>query len=236
MNIAIIGYGKMGKTIEGIAKARGHNIVYASSAPLSSPEVLNIADVAIEFTGPEAAVDNILMCIEAGVPVVCGTTGWLDRWDIVEDKIKKSHGSFFYASNFSLGVNVFFALNKKLAQLMSGFDNYQVEMEEIHHIHKKDAPSGTAITLAEGIIEYKSKYIDWSLMPNKKENTVPITAIRENEVPGTHSIRYISENDKIEITHEAFNRVGFAQGAVIAAEWLPGKTGMLGMNDLLKIN
>jgi 4-hydroxy-tetrahydrodipicolinate reductase len=234
MNIAIIGYGKMGHAIEGIARECGHNIVYASSEPLYSANVLKSADVAIEFTRPEAAVDNILTCVKSGIPIVSGTTGWLDRWDIIKREVEKNQGSFFYASNFSLGVNLFFALNAKLARMMNPHGEYEAGMEEIHHIHKKDAPSGTAITLAEGIINNHDQYTGWSLEKDQN-NLLHIDAIRENEVPGTHTIRYISPNDKIEITHEAFNRTGFARGAVTAAEWLPGKTGVLGMNDLLNL-
>lgn len=236
MNIAIIGYGKMGKTIEQIAQSRGHNIVYASSEPLTSGTVLKTADAAIEFTQPEAAVDNIMVCAEAGVPIVCGTTGWLDRWDIVTREVKKMHGTLFYASNFSLGVNLFFALNKQLAKLMGDQGQYQASMTEIHHIHKKDAPSGTAITLAEGLINNHPAYSKWHLGDKGQTNSLPIRDIREGEVPGTHSIRYTSQQDAIEITHEAFGREGFALGAVIAAEWLPRQFGILGMDDLLDTN
>ncbi len=233
MNIAIIGYGKMGKTIEGIARERGHNIVYASNDSLTSASVIKTADVAIEFTQPDAAVDNILVCAEAGVPVVCGTTGWLDRWDIVTREVKKMHGTLFYASNFSLGVNLFFKLNKQLAALMATHDAYAARMTEIHHVHKKDAPSGTAITLAEGLIENHPVYSKWHLGEDDQTGSLPIKDIREGEVPGTHSIRYTSNQDAIEITHEAFGREGFALGAVIAAEWLPGQFGIVGMDDLL---
>ncbi len=235
MNIAIIGYGKMGKTIERMATSRNHRIVYASNDPLMSASAIANADVAIEFTQPDAAVDNILVCAEAGVPVVCGTTGWLDRWDVVTKEVKKMHGTLFYASNFSLGVNLFFALNKSLAKMMAKHEQYTAEMTEIHHIHKKDAPSGTAITLADGIIGEHPRYDHWKLKGSEEEGDLPIKDIREGEVPGTHSIRYTSEQDAIEITHEAFGREGFALGAVIAAEWLPGKTGILGMDDLLDI-
>jgi 4-hydroxy-tetrahydrodipicolinate reductase len=233
MNIAIIGYGKMGKTIEGIARDRGHHIVYASNDPLTSADKIQTADVAIEFTQPDAAVDNILVCAEAGVPVVCGTTGWLDRWDIVTREVKKMRGTLFYASNFSLGVNLFFKLNRQLAALMAKHDAYRAGMTEIHHIHKKDAPSGTAITLAEGLIDNHPGYTKWHLGDDEKQDSLPIKDIREGEVPGTHSIRYTSNQDAIEITHEAFGREGFALGAVIAAEWLPGRFGIVGMDDLL---
>jgi 4-hydroxy-tetrahydrodipicolinate reductase len=233
MNIAIIGYGKMGKTIEGIAKERGHTIIYASNEMLLSAREIERADVAIEFTQPESAVDNILLCAEAGIPIVSGTTGWLSRWDQVCREVNKFHGSFFYASNFSLGVNLFFQLNRKLAKMMATHSNYAASITEIHHVHKKDAPSGTAITLAEDIIDQHPGYTKWNLGKALENDSLAIEDIREGEVPGTHIIRYTSEHDKIQIEHEAFGRMGFATGAVVAAEWLPGKTGIWGMKDLL---
>lgn len=238
MNIALVGYGKMGKAIEIIAKERGHNI----SATISSSNKEDIyslnssnTDVVIEFTQPESAYENIKACLKQGIPVVSGTTGWLKYQQEIEALCKEKKGAFFYASNFSIGVNLFFSINKTLSKLMNGFQNeYDVKMEEIHHIHKKDAPSGTAITLAEGVIENFEKKKGWQLEDNKSD-LIHINAVRENEVPGTHIINYLSEIDQIEIKHEAFNRKGFSTGAVVAAEWIKGKEGIFGMEDLLKL-
>ena len=231
MKIALVGYGKMGKIIDTIATERGHEIVARLSETPTS-ENLNNPDVVIEFSQPEAAFNNIKICLEHKIPVVCGTTGWLARRPEIE-KISEENGTaFLYGSNFSLGVNIFFALNEKLAAIMAKFDEYNVQLEEIHHTHKKDAPSGTAITLAEGIIRNNARFEAWKL-EETKGSQLGIFAIREDEVPGTHSVFYRSTVDEIEIKHTAYNRNGFALGAVIAAEWLPGKSGNFTMKDVL---
>ncbi|MFC5046369.1 4-hydroxy-tetrahydrodipicolinate reductase [Aquimarina hainanensis] len=230
MKIALLGYGKMGKTIEKIALERGHSIVLKVDKEDTNYDI-SVADVAIDFSIPSAAVNNITTCINAGVPVVSGTTGWLDQYNDILQLCKEKKGSFIYASNFSLGVNLFFELNKKLAQMISPIKEYDVSMEEIHHTQKLDAPSGTAITLAEGVIEHSAKTA-WKL-DEGDINTIPITAVREADVPGTHSIAYTSEVDTIEIKHTAHNRHGFALGAVVASEWLHGKTGVFSMKDVL---
>lgn len=237
MRILLLGYGKMGKTIEQIAIERGHSIVgkidVQNRADMDKLQTADV-DVAIEFSSPESAFENIIYCLKKGWPIVCGTTGWLDRRAEVEALCKAQTGSFFYASNYSIGVNLFFRLNRMLARLMNGHE-YQSSMTEVHHIHKLDAPSGTAITLAEGIIEEMQNVDGWKLAPENEEGYLQILAERRGEVPGTHIVRYESEVDTIEISHTAHNRQGFALGAVVAAEWLPGKFGAFGMNDLLKI-
>ena len=235
MRIALIGYGKMGKTIEQIALKRGHQIV--SIVDINNPEEIHSeafksADVAIEFTTPATAFNNYMQCFEANVPVVSGTTGWLDRLDEVKAKCEQEGKTFFYAYNFSVGVNIFFALNKYLAKIMNDFPSYDVRMTETHHIHKLDAPSGTAITLAEGILENIDRKDRWTLETAEQPTDLPIHAIREGEVPGIHEIVYDSEADYISIKHSAKSRAGFALGAVIAAEFTAGKKGFLGMNDL----
>ena len=221
----------MGKIIGEIAEKKGHEIV-ARLNETPTVENLNKPDVVIEFSNPEVAFENIKVCLENQIPVVCGTTGWLERKSEIEEIAVQNNTAFLYGSNFSLGVNLFFALNEKLATLMSDFPEYQVQMEEIHHTQKKDAPSGTAITLAEGIIKNDSRFGSWKL-EETKETELGIFAVREDEVPGTHSIFYRSEVDEIEIKHTAFNRNGFAVGAVIAAEWIIGKTGNFSMQDVL---
>ncbi len=233
MNIALLGYGKMGKTIEQIAIKRGHNIVLTVDKEDNNYDITK-ADIAIDFSIPTVAFKNISNCINNNVPVVSGTTGWLQDYDKAVTLCKEKQGGFIYASNFSLGVNIFFELNKTLAKMMSNLKQYQVSLEEIHHTQKLDAPSGTAITLANGIIAEHSSYDNWKL-DEKKENTIPITAKRIEDVPGTHTISYKSEVDTITIEHKAHNRLGFALGAVIAAEWLVGKTGVFSMNDVLNI-
>jgi dihydrodipicolinate reductase len=231
MKIALVGYGKMGQIIDQIAQSRGHEVV-ARLNETPNGENLNQPDVVIEFSSPDSAYDNIKFCLEHKIPVVCGTTGWLDRKSEIEEICKRENAAFLYGSNFSLGVNLFFALNEKLAQLIYPFrENYQCQLEEIHHIHKLDAPSGTAISLAQGIIEH-SNFEDWKL-DETQENRLGIRAIRESEVPGTHSVNYRSEVDEIEIKHTAFNRKGFALGAVIAAEWILGKKGNFTMKEVL---
>jgi len=236
MKIALIGYGKMGKEIEKIARNRGHQVVLKidehNMADFNTTNLANI-DVAIEFTSPEAAVSNIKTCFESNVPVVCGTTGWLKHFDEIKQLCADKGQAFFYASNYSIGVNLFFKLNEYLAKIMKPYSNYTASMEEIHHIHKKDAPSGTAITLAEGLIKNHGGFSKWALKENAKEGELTIAAYREDEVPGTHIVAYESECDEITIRHEAYSRQGFAEGAVVAAEWLVGKKGVFGMNDLL---
>lgn len=228
----------MGKEIERIALDRGHEIVL--KIDVTNPEDLSVsnlqkADVAIEFTTPASAVQNYKLCFEAGIPVVSGTTGWLARKSEVYQLCETLNGTFFYTSNFSLGVNIFFALNKKLAALMANHDEYKVGITEIHHIHKLDAPSGTAITLAEGIIENIQSKTKWVNQETDENAELKILSERVGEVPGTHIIKYDSEVDYIEITHCAKNRIGLAFGAVLAAEYSFGKKGILTMNDLLNI-
>lgn len=230
MKIALVGYGKMGKIIDEISQNRRHEVV-ARLKETPTKESLNDADVVIEFSNPEAAFENIKVCLENKIPVICGTTGWLDKKTEIERIAAEQNSAFLYGSNFSLGVNLFFAINEKLAKLMNNVDEYQCQLEEIHHIHKKDAPSGTAISIAEGIIE-NSKYEAWKL-DETKDKELGIFAIRVDEVPGTHSVFYRSEVDEIEIKHTAFNRNGFALGAVIAAEWIVGKQGVFSMKDVL---
>ncbi len=237
MNIALIGYGKMGKEIERIALSRGHNIVLTidkDNLDKLTKENLQKADVVIAFTVPSSAFGNDKLCMEAGVPVVSGTTGWLGRMEDLRKMCDDTKGGFFYASNFSVGVNLFFALNKKLARLMEPFDAYDVEMEEIHHIHKLDAPSGTAITLAEGIFENLGRKDKWEL-GKSSDSSLKIIAKREGEVPGTHTVKYFSDVDEMSITHKEYNREGFALGAVLAAEFMSGRNGIYGMKDLLGI-
>ena len=237
MKIALIGYGKMGKTIEQIALNRGHQIV--SIVDINNPEEFQSAnfksaDVAIEFTTPATAFDNYMKSFAAGVPVVSGTTGWLDRIGEIKEKCEKEGKTFFYASNFSIGVNIFFALNKYLAKIMNNFPSYNISMTETHHIHKLDAPSGTAITLAEGIIENVDRKDRWTLETAEQPTDLPIHAIREGEVPGIHEVTYESDVDYNSIKHDAKSRAGFALGAVVAAEFTAGKKGFLGMDDMLK--
>lgn len=231
MKIALVGYGKMGKIIDEIATHRNHEIVARLNESPNS-ENLNNADVVIEFSNPEVAFNNIKTCLENKIPVICGTTGWLDQKSEIEKIAAENKTSFLYGSNFSLGVNLFFALNEKLADLMKNFPDYNIQLEEIHHIHKKDAPSGTAISLAEGIIKNDNRFEGWKL-DETRDKELGIFAIREDEVPGTHSVFYRSEVDEIEIKHTAYSRNGFALGAVIAAEWIQGKTGNFSMKDVL---
>ena len=231
MKIALVGYGKMGKIIGEIAESRGHEVVAKLN---ESPTLENLynPDVVIEFSNPEVAFKNIKICLENKIPVVCGTTGWLDQKPEIEKIATENETAFLYGSNFSLGVNLFFALNEKLADLMKNFSEYKVQLEEIHHIHKKDAPSGTAISVAEGIIKENPKFTSWKLDETNGAE-LGIFAVREDEVPGTHTVTYHSEVDEININHIAYNRNGFALGAVIAAEWIFGKQGVFGMNDVL---
>ena len=231
MKIALVGYGKMGHIIDEIATKKGHEVV-ARLNETPTLENLNNPDVVIEFSNPEVAFNNIKVCLENKIPVICGTTGWLDRKAEIEEIAVENNSAFLYGSNFSLGVNLFFALNEKLANLMKDFSEYNIQLEEIHHTHKKDAPSGTAISLAEGIIKNNERFDAWKLDETLNKE-LGIFAIRQDEVPGTHSVYYKSEVDEIEIKHTAFNRNGFAIGAIIAAEWIIGKSGNFTMNDVL---
>lgn len=235
MNIALIGYGKMGKEIEKIAVERGHAIVSIidmdNRDDFSSPQFKS-ADVAIEFSRPDSAYDNYLKCFEANVPVVSGTTGWLEHLEEIKDACKDGKQTFFYASNYGFGVNIFFALNKYLAKIMNKFSDYDVKIIETHHVHKLDAPSGTAITLAEGIIEENERKTNWTLGDEKKSDDLAIYSVREGEIPGIHEIIYESDSDIISIKHDSKNRRGLALGAVLAAEFTCGKKGFLGMSDM----
>lgn len=232
MKIALLGYGRMGKEIEKIALQRGHQIVIKFDG--ENQYDITQADIAIDFSIPNSAFNNIANAIKNNVPVVSGTTGWLERYQEIVELCNKEKGTFIYASNFSLGVNIFFELNKQLAKMMSTLKQYNISIEEIHHTKKLDAPSGTAITLAKGIIE-NSDMKNWELNTKSSKEIIPITAIRTPEVPGTHTVTYKSEVDTIDIKHTAHNRQGFALGAVIAAEWLVNKTGVYTMNDVLNI-
>lgn len=239
MKIALLGYGKMGKAIEAIALERGHEIVYridvsnAGDRDKLSPATV---DAVIEFSSPHSAADNLRYCMEKGLKVVCGTTGWLEHRKEIEGLCRTHKGGFFYASNYSIGVNLFFHLNKVLARLMAPQKQYAVFTSEIHHTEKLDAPSGTAITLAEGILENYPEKTSWVNNRIAEPAEVPIWSSREGKVPGTHTIKYISEVDEIEIKHTAYSRTGFAMGAVLAAEWLAGKEGVFGMEDMLEMS
>lgn len=236
MQIALLGYGKMGHTIEKIALERNHEVVLKiNDENLEDLTIENIrkADVVIEFTNPDSAVENILFCLQNHVPVVCGTTGWLHQLNFIEDKCKELNGAFLYASNYSIGVNIFFEINKKLAMLMNPHLAYDVAIEEIHHTHKKDAPSGTAITLAEQVIDTSDKKNKWVNDYTEDDAQLSIISKRIDEVPGTHSVKYSSSIDDIEIIHTAHNRDGFAQGAMLAAEFIVGKKGIFSMKDVL---
>ena len=232
MNIALFGYGKMGKMIEQVALGRGHHIV--AKIDVDTTEIdFSEMDVAIDFSMPTAAYNNIKQCIENSVPIISGTTGWLDDYDNAVTYCKEHEGAFIYASNYSLGVNIFFELNEYLAKMMKNLEQYKVSMEETHHTQKLDAPSGTAITLAKGIIA-NSRYKNWNLAQGN-EDEITIEAKRLDAVPGTHIVDYESKVDSIEIKHTAHNRQGFALGAVIAAEWITGKTGVFSMRDVLNL-
>jgi len=236
MNIALIGYGKMGHIIEQIALERGHQVnlkIDIDNIADLTKENLQRSDVAIEFTGPHSAKENILKCLDGGIPVVSGSTGWLENWNEVEKKCKEINGALLYASNFSVGVNIFFELNKKLAQLMKQQSSYDVSMEEIHHTQKKDAPSGTAITLAEQVLQEIPNKSKWVNEISDNTGDLVIISKREDPAPGTHSIKYSSVVDDIEIIHTAHSRNGFATGAVLAAEFLNKKKGVYTMKDVL---
>ena len=239
MKIALIGYGKMGKTIEKIALSKGHEIVYKTDIPsarMIMDGVIDHADVAIEFTHPEAAPSNIMACVGANIPVVSGTTGWLkSHWESVKEFCEANNGSFFYASNFSIGVNIFFEVNKYLAKLMNKHNQYKASITEIHHTEKKDAPSGTAITMADGILLNNSNYTKWVNTNSDIQQELPIISLREPHVPGTHIVEYQSEIDFIKMEHTAHSRLGFAQGAAAAAHFIYGKKGIFEMKDLLAL-
>lgn len=236
MNIALIGYGKMGKEIEKIALSRGHNIVLkvdVNNAATYSVDELRKADAAIEFSTPESAIYNMYKCFDAGVPVVVGTTGWLDKLGEVTQKCSDKNQSLFYASNYSIGVNLFFKVNEYLAKLMNSYPNYNISLEEVHHVHKLDAPSGTAISIANQVLEQIDRKQKWVNTPSDNAMELEIISKRIDEVPGTHTVTYGSDVDEISITHLAHNRKGFALGAVIAAEWIKDKKGVFGMKDLM---
>ena len=245
MRILLLGYGKMGRAIESIAQDRGYTIAaHIDKEDLATWDTLDRAsvDVAIEFSQPDAAVNNIRRCLERGIPVVSGTTGWLQEKPALEEYCREQGGTFFYASNFSIGVNIFFLLNEQLAKMMQAYPAYEPTLEEIHHTEKKDAPSGTAITLAEGILSALSRKAGWALAETNTgadgsitENLLLITAKREGQIPGTHLVRYQSALDTIEIKHTAHSRAGFAQGAVAVAEWIIHQRGVLTMRDFLEL-
>jgi len=238
MKIALIGYGKMGMAIEEIALQRGHQIVLKTNIDnLQDNSIKNIqgADVAIEFTGPESAFDNVTKCFDAGVPVICGSTGWLRHFDEARDYCYKKNGALLYASNFSVGVNILFAINRILASLMAPHKEYDVNITEIHHTQKKDAPSGTAITLAEQVLEKVTRKKKWINEKSEDPEDITIFSDRIGMEPGTHRIHYHSEIDDLEIIHTAHNRKGFAKGAVLAAEFIHGKKGIFSMGDVLGI-
>ncbi|OWY21424.1 4-hydroxy-tetrahydrodipicolinate reductase [Sphingobacteriales bacterium UPWRP_1] len=241
MNIALIGYGKMGKTIEQvIAEEYAGNCRVVLRIDSQKRNTLDIAtlqnaDVAIEFTAPHAAADNLLFCLEAGVPVVCGTTGWLSRFEEVRQMCVHKGGALVYASNFSIGVNLFFELNRWLAQLMRPYPHYRPEIEETHHLQKKDSPSGTAVTLAEAVVSESQQLQKWVNHPVSKPDELPLISHRIADVKGTHIVRYQSAIDTIEISHTAHSRLGFAQGAVLAAAWVLGKKGIFTMRDVLHL-
>ncbi len=238
MKIALIGYGKMGKVIEEIALSGSHEVVSKIDVlNTRSDHIENIknADVAFEFTKPEAAVSNILKCFKLNIPVVCGTTGWYDNFEFVENECKKYDGTLFHASNFSLGVNILFELNHKLALIMNNFSEYDIGLTEIHHLQKLDSPSGTAITLAKGILDNLDRKDKWVNNKDAAKTEINIISKREEKVPGTHTIKYESNVDKLEITHSAKNRMGFGSGAILAGEFIQGKKGIFTMQDLLKL-
>jgi 4-hydroxy-tetrahydrodipicolinate reductase len=234
MKIALLGYGRMGKAIEKFALDRGHEIVYISDKDETQGD-LSLADVAINFSVPQAAVENIKSALAENIPVVCGTTGWLDHYQEVVDYCKANQSGFLYASNFSIGVNLFFKINTLAAKLMKPHqEKYHPSLEEIHHIHKLDAPSGTALTLADAVLN-ESDLKGWEIDGNIKDK-LNISSIREGEVPGTHTVKYTSSIDEISLKHQSFGRKGFALGAVVAAEWLADKKGIYSMNDVLNIS
>jgi len=239
MKIALIGYGKMGMAIEEIALQKGHEVVLKINIENTgdlTTENLQKADVAIEFTGPESSFDNLVKCIESGVPVVCGSTGWLHKWEDIKNLCIQKNGSLIYASNYSIGVNLFFEVNKYLSKLMAEYDDYNVRLEEIHHTQKKDAPSGTAITLAEQVLKNIKRKKHWVNHTSDDAEELEILSERIDPAPGTHKVKYTSSIDDIEIIHTAYNRIGFAGGALKAAEFLKDKKGIFTMKDVLNLN
>lgn len=242
MNILLIGYGKMGKGIKALAIERGHNVVgtldVEDSHLLNNKDFIkNInADLAIEFTTPESAWPNIKACLNHGLPTLCGTTGWTQHWDELVELIHQTKGTFFYTANYSIGVNLFFSLNSLLAKIMSHHPDYHLSLEEIHHVHKKDKPSGTALHLVRDILANHKHYSTWSIEPTIDRTQIPITCIREGEVAGTHKVNYNGPYDRITISHEAFSREGFIEGVLIAAEWLSNQPtpGIYDMRDVIK--
>lgn len=238
MKIAIIGYGRMGKAVETMGLAQGHRfplIIDQENMGELAPENAAEVDAAIEFTTPESAPGNVMKCLDLGIPVVSGTTGWNDRYEELDAYCRKMHGAFFRASNFSIGVNILFSLNRKLAETMSRFPQYRASLREVHHVHKLDAPSGTAISLAEQIIEKHAGISDWSLEEDKGPSVLSVTAIREGEVKGQHQVSYASDLDRISIAHEAMSRDAFAAGALMAAGFIAERKGVYSMEDLLQL-
>ncbi len=238
MVIGIIGYGKMGREIAAIAEERGHQIY--DKIDIHNQDTLkdwrpDLVDVAVEFTTPGQAYENLKLCINQGIPVVSGTTGWLHQKEELDSYCEKKNGTYFYASNFSLGVNIAFKLNNFLARIMNLYPEFEVNMEEIHHTEKKDAPSGTAITLADGIIERIDRIDQWILDETPQSGKLSINAFRQGKVPGTHTVKYVSENDEITLQHKALNRKGFALGAVLVTEWIQNRKGILSMDDFLDL-
>jgi 4-hydroxy-tetrahydrodipicolinate reductase len=234
MKIILLGYGKMGKIIERIALERGHEISARIDVNNAHEFATAQGDVAIEFSHPDAAFNNVVSCLRRNIPVVCGTTGWLHRKPEIETLCKEKDGAFFYASNYSLGVNIFFKLNEYLARMMANLKDYDVSMDEIHHTEKRDAPSGTAITLAEGVLKHSALKKKWVNETSEKLDELEIKSFRIDQVPGTHTVKYSSFIDDLEIRHIAHSREGFAKGAVMVAEWLKDKKGTFGMDDFLK--
>jgi 4-hydroxy-tetrahydrodipicolinate reductase len=238
MQIALIGYGKMGRAIEAVALEKGHQVVLKIDLHNTgefTAAALARADVAIEFTGPDNAASNLVQCFTAGLPVVCGSTGWLEKYDFVKEACLAANGTFLYASNFSIGVNLFFELNRKLARLMAPYPEYGISITEIHHTQKKDAPSGTAITLAEQIIETTGRKKAWVNHASTKPDELSILSLRQDPAPGIHQVSYRSDIDDLEITHTAHNRLGFAWGAVLAAEYIHNRKGIFTMKDVLDL-
>lgn len=233
MRIILLGYGKMGRIIDRIAQERGHEIVARIDIDNQYAVETAEGDVAIEFSHPEAAFDNVRACLLRNIPVVCGTTGWLTRKPELEELCRAQNGAFFYASNYSVGVNLFFKVNEYLARIVSRFPEYDVRLDEIHHVEKKDAPSGTAITLAESVLKHSRRKKRWVNEKTGRSEDLYISSFRIDQVPGTHIVKYESMIDDIEIKHTAHSREGFAKGAVMVAEWILGKTGVLSMNDYL---
>ena len=237
LKIGLFGYGKMGRAIESLAAGQGVEIgwrITQANRAAVTPEWLQEADAVIEFTRPEVAFDNVMLCLRAGVPVVSGTTGWLEKLPEAQMYCRENNGALLWAPNFSVGVNLFFALNTYLSGLMNKRPEYAPVVTEIHHVHKLDAPSGTALTLVQEIIAKVKRTNGWSLLPNAaRTGEIPVTAVREGEVPGTHIIRWESQVDEISIEHRAHSRAGFASGAILAAKWLTGKQGVFSMKDVL---